>query len=506
MKKVVKNLVFSVLPQIVNIISNLILPGLIIAKFGSDVNGLVSTTKTVISYISLVGAGIATAVTQALYYPVANGEDSTVKGMLKSANNMFNRYGLIYIVITICAAFIYPYVIKSEIDNLTVAGLLVVMSISGASEFFAIGRCRALLYAHQKVYICSIIQAISLALSLMLACIMLKMNTGIIAVQFAISFVYVLRGLLLTAYINKIYPQYSDYNKYPPVNSAIQKRKDAMIHQLAGLAVTGSQAAILTIIVDLKAASIYSVYNIVLYGIKLICSNLCTAITPFLGKKYALNQNRQLQKMYNVIEFSFFLLVTFVLSVTVVMLVPFVSLYTKDADINYIYPLFALLFVLSSSFYILKLPGTALINVAGHFKETKWRAILEAAISIVLSFILTLLLGKEGVLIGTGSALGWRCIDTIIYTSKFILKGSYKKSLLRLVMSFGNIMIFKFISDKITFIPRNYSEWILMATILSVIVLIVLALEVIVFEKKTMRYIMSYLRKSIDDYLVKLSE
>lgn len=495
MKKVFKNLISSVLPQIMNIISNLILPGLIIVKFGSDINGLVSTTKTVVSYIGLVGAGIATAVTQALYYPVANEDDGTVKGMLKAANSMFNHYGLLYVIITFGVSFIYPHIIESDIPYWTVAGLLMVMSISGASEFFAIGRCRALLYAHQKVYVCSIIQAISIALSLVLALIMLKLDAGIIVVQFTISFVYVLRGLFLTAYINRVYSQYSDYRKSTPINSAIQKRKDAMVHQLSGLAVTGSQAAILTMLVGLRAASIYSVYNIVLSGIKLICSHLCTAITPFLGKKYALGQKEQLKKMYNVVEFSFFFLVTFVLSVTVVMLIPFVSLYTKQADIDYTFPVFALLFVLSSAFYILKLPGTALINVAGHFKETKWRAIAEAVSSVVLSIIFTILLGKEGVLIGTGCALGWRCVDTIVYSSKRILEESYIRSLLRVLLSFANIMGIKYLSNKITFVPSNFYEWIFMAIILSMVVLVVLTLEAIVVEQKTIKYMLGYFKR-----------
>jgi len=494
-KKVLKNLISSVLPQIVNIISNLILPGLIIAQFGSDVNGLVSTTKTVISYISLVGAGIATAVTQALYQPVANKDDNAVKGMLRSANGMFNRYGAIFVIITFCVAIIYPFAIQSDIPHLTVAGLLIVMSISGASEFFAIGRCRALLYAHQKVYVCSLIQAVSLLFSLLLAVFMLKINTGIIAVQFSVSFVYVMRGFLLTSYIKRNYPQYSDYKKADPVDAAIQKRKDAMVHQLAGLAVTGSQSAILTLLVDLKAASIYSVYNIVLYGIKTICSNLCTAITPFLGKKYALNLNHQLRKMYNIVEFSFFSLVTFVLSVTVATLVPFVGIYTKSADMNYIYPTFAVLFVISSAFYILKLPGTALINVAGHFKETKWRALLEAGLSVVLSVAFTLLIGKNGVLLGTAVALGWRCIDTVVYAAKKILKASYKRTLLRLGVFFVDLAFFKVLSDRVGFIPANYGQWILMAVVFSAIAGVVLLLEALVFERDTIKQIVSYIKK-----------
>jgi len=494
MKKVFKNLVSSVLPQIVNIISNLIIPGLIIAKFGSEVNGLVSTTKTVVSYMSLVGAGIATSVTQALYLPVANRDDKSVRGMLNAANKMFNHYGFMYILITCVVAIIYPVVIKSDISNGIVISLLLVMSLSGASEFFAIGRCRALLYADQKVYVCSVIQAASLLISLILAVIMMKLNMGIIPVQFTISMVYVFRGLFLTTYVNKEYPQYMNYKKELQINAAIEKRKDAMIHQLTGLAVTGSQAAILTFLIDLRAASIYSVYNIVISGIKLVCSNICTALTPFLGKRYALQQRSELRNMYNVIECMFFYMVTFVLSVTGVMLIPFISIYTKNADMDYIFPMFAFLFVISAAFYILKLPGIALVNVAGHFKETKGRAILEAVICVIVSVGATMMFGKEGVLIGTGCALGWRCLDTIFYTNRNILNITSKKSFFRLSCSLLNILFFSMLLGRKMINVNSYMSWCLKSAVISSVVLIILAFELLLFERSTINFMCEYIK------------
>ena len=54
MKKVLKNIFASALPQIMNIITNLILPSMIILKFGSEINGLISSIKVIISYVSIL--------------------------------------------------------------------------------------------------------------------------------------------------------------------------------------------------------------------------------------------------------------------------------------------------------------------------------------------------------------------------------------------------------------------------------------------------------------------
>ena len=495
MKKALKNIIASILPQLVNIVTNLVLPGLIIIKFGSEINGLVSTIKTIITYIGLVGAGIAAAVTQALYEPVSKKDDMKTMGMLHSAGNMFNKYGFLFCLITIIVAFAYPFFLSTEINYWTMVLLLVVMSFSGASEFFAIGRHRALLYADQKVYVCSLIQAASLALSFVLAIIMLRMNSNIIIVEFSITLVYVLRGFFLSLYVSAKYPNLKKYRKIEPNYEATSKRNDAMIHQLSGVLVAGSQSIILSVFVGLEAASIFAVYNIVFAGLQSICSNMSTAVTPFLGKKMALGEKEQLNKLYDLVELFFFILVSFLYSVTAITILPFVSIYTKGADISYYYPTFAYLFVLSSSIYILKLPSISVINISGHFKETRIHAILEAIICVAISISLTLAIGKNGVLIGTAVAMGFRCLATIIYSEKKILGIDSKRSLSRVFSVFLLLVFACFVESKIEYQPSNYLEWIFMASIASIIAIFIIVIALLTFENDTLSYGLSLIKK-----------
>lgn len=495
MKKVLKNVLASALPQIMNIITNLILPTLIISRFGSEVNGLISSTKIIVSYISLVGAGIATSVTQALYVPVAKNDTKAIKGMLNAANKMFNKFGFVYCIIAIVVAFIYPLSLDTNIRYKTITLLMIVMGISGASEFFAVGRCRALLYANQKTYVCTVIQAASLLGSLLFALLMLQLNADIVIVQFAISFVYVLRAVFLTGYVRKNYPELNGYRKEKPINSAIKKRNDALIHQISGLAVTGSQTTILTLFVGLRAASVYSIYNIVFSGLQSICANLSTAVTPFIGREFALNNRERLLKMYDLIEFAFFSLVLFIYSVTMIMIIPFVELYTKDADINYIYPLFSVIFVLSSAFYILKMPSNSLINISGYFKETRWRAIIEAFLTVFLSVAFTYWTGLNGVVIGTGLALSWRCIDTIIYTNKYVLDCANFKSLFRLFRVIVVIILCAVIRSHINIIVNSYWDWVKWSIIFSLIIISVVVINSLLFDFKTIKELINIFEK-----------
>ena len=218
---------------------------------------------------------------------------------------MFNKCGIIYLIIVLLTSLIYPLCIKGDVSYLEGFGLLIVMSLSGASEFFVVGRCRSLLYADRKVYVCTTIQALSLLVSLILAVIMLKLKASIIVVQFSISIVYIIRAVLLRAYVNKHYPQYIYDRETIPITRAVKNRKEAMVHQLSGLVVLGSQSIILSLMVSLEAASIFAVYNIVFSGLFSICSNISTAITPYIGKSIAVNSHGMTLSNFISVEYVF---------------------------------------------------------------------------------------------------------------------------------------------------------------------------------------------------------
>ena len=495
MKKLIKNLVASILPQVMNILTNLILPAMIIGRFGSEVNGLISSTKAIVAYVALLGSGIATAITQSLYAPVAQKDHTTTRRMLHAAANTFQRFGLIFCLCAAIIAFIYPLTLDTEVGYGLMVGLMLVMSLSGASEFFAVGRCRALLYADQKTYVCTLIQAASLLIGLLLAILMLWLGVGIVLVQLAISLVYVTRALLLTAYVRRNYPELRDYRREEPDYSAVAKRGDALIHQLSGLAISSTQPLILTAIVGLDAASIYSVYNIVFSGLQSICANLCTAVTPFLGRELALENSDRLRRMYDWVEYAFFTLVTLVYSVSMLLVVPFVRLYTRGADIGYEYPVFASIFTFASAFYILKMPSNSLINAAGHFRETRWRAILEGGLSVGLGILFTLFWGLPGVVVGMAIALGWRCIDTVLYTNRHVLHCGHGRTLFRLGRTLLILGGFCAVQHLYVFSVNSYVEWILRAFVFLGGALAVLLLNTLLFDRATVVSLWRTVRK-----------
>ena len=126
------------------------------------------------------------------------------------------------------------------------------------------------------------------------------------------------------------------------------------------------------------------------------------------------NKRESLLRNYDLYEYGYYIIITFVYGVSASMILPFVSVYTKKyTDIPY-----AVLFMLIGFANNIRIPWGTMINAAGHFKETQWRAILEAVINITVSLLLIKPLGMYGLLIGTICSFAYRTTDIIYYSHK----------------------------------------------------------------------------------------
>ena len=99
-----------------------------------------------------------------------------------------------------------------------------------------------------------------------------------------------------------------------------------------------------------------------------------------------------------------------------------------------------------------------IICAAGHYKETRYQAILEAVINITVSLGLVWKFGMAGVLLGTVCSYGYRSFEIVFYTSRHLVKGCAKKSMFRI---FRNVLVVALLCIVgIYVIPQNMASFI----------------------------------------------
>lgn len=172
-------------------------------------------------------------------------------------------------------------------------------------------------------------------------------------------------------------------------------------------------------------------------AVTLLISTFSSAMLAVFGDLIARGNNKHLGKHFNNFEYIFYAVVAFSYTCTAVLILPFIQIYTAGVnDADYMRPLMATLFIIVGIANTIRIPSNTLVNSAGHFRETKYSAIIEAVINLVASLIFVQFFGTEGVLMGGLCSYAYRTIDLIIYSSKNILKKSSTQTFIKLFRNF----------------------------------------------------------------------
>lgn len=126
-----------------------------------------------------------------------------------------------------------------------------------------------------------------------------------------------------------------------------------------------------------------------------------------------------------------------------------------------------------------------IICAAGHFRETRRQAILEAVINIVVSIILVKPLGMVGVLIGTVCSYGYRSLEIIVYNAKHLVNGTLNKTISRLVRNIIVAIMLTILGLKV--VPQtmtSFTSWFVYALLTGFICCIIFVIINYIAEPK----------------------
>ncbi len=190
------------------------------------------------------------------------------------------------------------------------------------------------------------------------------------------------------------------------------------------------------------------------------------------------NDEKNTKSVYSQFEVFFHIVNTIVYSLTMMLIIPFVRVYTRGiTDVEYIRVFFAILIVTNGFLYNMKTPQGTMIMASGHFKETRVQTTIQGLIAVVGGIIGAVFFGLEGLMVGILLSNLYRIVDVIIYVPKRIIPVGYWKSIKRALISlclYVFFTIFAFIISKDIY---SYFSWfktaIFYAIMISTIVIVI---------------------------------
>lgn len=460
-KRLILNTLSPFILQITTLVCGFILPVLFLRVYGSAVNGLINSITQFLSVISFLELGVGAVVQSALYKPLADHDEKTVSKLMVSANKFFHRLALILVIYVFCLVIVYPRLINDEFSYFYTAFLIVAISISSFAQYY-FGIVNALLLnADQRGYIQYNAQTITIILNTVVCSIMILMGGTIQLVKLSTSLIYLLRPVAMHIYVNRKYK--IDW-KIQYTEEPIQQKWNGIAQHVAAVVLNSTDSIVLTMMSTLSNVSIYSVYNMVVYGVKQLFLSMTNGVQALMGELLAKNEIKALNEFFRWVEWSIHTGVVFVFGCTTVLVVPFAQIYTLGInDANYVQPLFGALLALAHAGHCLRLPYNLMILAGGHYKQTQRNYVIAAVVNIVVSIATVKAWGLIGVAIGTLVAMFYQTIWMAKYISKNLICWPFKFFLKQMVVDVLVFAISYFISAHIRIKMLNYFAWFCMA-------------------------------------------
>ena len=485
-KRTIINVICSIFLQIVTIICGFIIPRLILEMYGSATNGLINSISQFLAYIMLFESGFGNVMKSMLYKPIAENNKKEIENILYSSQKFFNKIGIVFAIYVFILTIVYPLVVNTEFNSVYSISLIIILAISTFAESFLSITYIIFLQAKQESYIISSLHTISIILNAVITIILIKAGANIQIVKFTTALIFLIRPFIIKKYAEK---KYGINLKNENKGYNIKQKWDGLAHHIAYSIHRNTDIIILTVFSNLKEVSVYSVYMLVLTSISNFITSLNGGIDAYFGNLIANNEKKLLNKQFEIYELIFHTISTIVYTCTLILIIPFISIYTFGIrDVNYIRPEFAVIAVIAEFLYAFRSPYNLIVFTAGHFKETKKGAWIEAITNIVISVILVWKFGLVGVAIGTLVAMTIRTIEIIYYSSKYILKRNVRKPFIRFVLIAVQMIIIILICNKIIDfnIINSYSEWIITAIkVVLISTIIIVPLNCIIYKQNT---------------------
>ena len=470
-KLLAKNTVASLLSQITALVCGFILPRLFLEYFGSEVNGLVNSITQFLGVISFLELGVGAVVQSSLYKPLADGDKQQVSRVMVSADRFFRRLAQILLGYVLLLVAVYPLIANQSFGYLYTATLIAAISISSFAQYYFGIVNSLLLNADQRGYIQYNAQTITVVLNTVVCVLMIKLGGSVQLVKLTTSLIYLARPLVLRIYVNRMYQidWKIQYDEEP-----IQQKWNGVAQHLASVVLDGTDTIVLTLLSTLSNVSIYSVYFMVIKGVKTLFLSMTNGIQSLLGELWARQELEELRKTFGWTEWCIHTGTTFVFSCTAALIVPFVRVYTAGInDANYIQPAFAILLTLANAMHCLRLPYNIMVLAAGHYKQTQKNYIVAATINIVLSVLTVKAWGLIGVAIGTLAAMAYQTVWLAIYDSKHFVSWPMKSVIKQFAVDGITAAFIVMISGMVTMHSVTYLSWIVLAMITALLAIII---------------------------------
>ena len=363
------------------------------------INGLFTD---ILNVLALSELGIGTAITYALYKPIADKDIEKQKSLMQLYKQF---YRIVAIVVLVLGLLVIPFMDLLVKDCQQVEGLILIylLFLTNSLISYLFIYKRTLIDAHQLSYISVLYHMTILVLQNIVQIIVLITTRSFLLFVCIMIISTLLSNLLISHKADKLYPYLGDKRVEPlkdeEKRSIYQNIKAMLMHKVGNVVVNNTDNLLISSLVGIVSTGMYSNYFLVIGSVRQVLNQVFQGITASVGN---LGVKESKERVKQIFDASFFMgqwIFGFATICLYEALSPFVAL---SFGSQYVFPMDITL-VLCLNFYFTGMRQATLVfrDSLGLFWYDRYKSLAEAIINLVVSLILGYHMGLVGIFLGT---------------------------------------------------------------------------------------------------------
>lgn len=442
----VRNTLFSVMGQGLSILLSFVVRFVFIRMLPTEYLGLNGLFTSVLTILSLAELGIGTAITYAMYKPIAEHNEEKICILMKLYARVYIAIGLFVAIVGMAISPFLGKLIKDMPDMPGLTGIYFIFLFDTvASYFFAYKR--SLISADQRESILSINHLYFIfikSIAQIIVLVILKNFYIYLFIQVACT---LFENIRVSFIVDKLYPFLKEYNGSGKLSKQekkgiIENIKALFIYKASSVFLGGIDNLVISSQIGVICVALYSNYSLIVNSLTNVINMFTASITASIGNFIATEGVRKQTKLFERVVFIVFLLYGFSSTCLYALLTPFMEIYggkqlllTNNAVI-----------LIVINFFILGMmsPVWTFRTTMGLFIYGRWRPVISALINFILSMMFAKHWGIEGVLVATAIS---RITTNLWFDPYIVYKKGWGISPIQYYCTFAKYAAFAFISS-----------------------------------------------------------
>lgn len=363
------------------------------------INGLFTD---ILNVLALSELGVGTAITYALYRPIAENDVERQKSLMKVFQGFYQMVALIIAAAGLMVIPFMGYLVKDAGDVEHIIPIYLLYLLNSVLSYLFVYK-KTLMDAHQLSYIGVMYHTVFLLVQDILQIAVLLTTGNFIVFLLIYLGCTVANNVCVARKADRLYPYLRDKDvvKLPKEEKQgiFRNIRAMLMHKIGNVVVNNTDNLLISAMVGIISAGLYSNYYLIIGSVRQVLDQALQGITASVGNLGVTEDSRRVKKIF---EASFFVgqwMYGFAAICLFELLNPFVEI---SFGTNYVFP-FELVLVLCMNFYVTGMRQATLVfrDSLGLFWYDRYKSLFEAGINLAVSVVLTLQFGIIGVFLGT---------------------------------------------------------------------------------------------------------